>query len=175
MKFVTLITLFTFGCAAVQTPAPPPLIADTPVQRPETQPLPADPGTIAIDPHFGTADFAQPLSAGSCINSKGTDVGTGPCPAQSGILMSEARAARMGLYQSGYKLLLADDVGARQVWTADRTLYETNYQLDQAALKKAEPTWMEKHAFELGIVTGVVVGIGMTLGVLYGVQKITQQ
>ncbi len=163
MKFVAFFTLFAFGCATVQTPAPLPLIPETQAQRPETQPLPPDPATVAIDPKFGTADFIEPLAPGGCAG-----------PKQGGILMSEAHAARLGLYQSGYKLLLADDVGARQVWAAERTLYETNYQIDQAALKKAEPTWIQKHAFELGIVSGLVLGIAISLGVLYGEKQIVQ-
>lgn len=76
-----------------------------------------------------------------------------------GVLMGEGRAARLSLVSTGYdemRVLYEQD---KKVWTAQRELYETRLALADKAIHDLQPSWWTQHAFSLGLVGGLTLGV----------------
>lgn len=167
MRFaVILLLLLIAGCATTAPVVEPTVPAWKMV---EAEPLPPDPATEKVP--FQDGDWAVPMDEEECITKDGKLVADAPrpCPGKGGILLSEEKTARLKLFQLGYQQLRVNYVADRQVWAAQRVLYETRLKDAAEALHRAQPNWFQAHAFELGLFSGIVVGVGTVIGVLYGV------
>lgn len=149
--FVLLLPLF-LACAST-LPTPPTVPVE---KRAEEQPLPADPEEEKLDPNVPKGVWVEPQEANSCATG---------CPAKSGILVSEERAVRDGLYRIRYRELRTNYTADRKVWAAHRELYEKRLQLADQAIQKLQPTWWERHKLQLGVVGGFVLGSALTIAI----------
>jgi hypothetical protein len=139
-----------------------------PEHRVEEEPLPADPETEKLEGNVPPEDWVEPLEPGACLDSSGKPVAGAPkpCPVRAGIAMSEAKAARFGLYKIRYKELRTDFVSDRNVWKAQRELYEKRLQLADQAIQDLQPGWWDRHKAEFGVIGGFVLGAAMTIAIV---------
>jgi len=171
-RFVSLVLIFAVtGCATVPHAAP--TVAINVEKRVEMRPLPTDPATEALPPGTPKDDWVLPTEAGSCLDKAGKPVAgaTGPCPAQSGVSLSESRAARAQLYQIRYPELRRLYEADRMVWTAHRELYEERLQQADQKIRDMQPNWLERHSLQLGIVGGFILGAALTVSLTYAVHQ----
>lgn len=148
------LVITAIGCTSV-TPLPPTIPAE---HRIENDPVPPDPETEALDPKISSADWVEPLEAGSCHDVAGRLL-VKPCPVRSGIAMSEAKAARFGLFKIRYRELREVLIADRKVFGVQRELYETRLQLADKTIQDLQPGWIDQHKAELGLIGGFVLGI----------------
>ena len=140
------------GCAGRQSPEPNYTIAKT--RWVETEELPPDPATeeLAGDPP-GAEDDVEPYEPRDPHN-----------PSWAGVVVSERRAARDGLYRIRYKEIRARYDADRQIWTVHREAYEVRLNLAETRILELQPTWWDDHK---GLVLGLsffVVGVGTAMG-----------
>lgn len=160
-RTAALLLALTAGCATAQLP---PLVPLT--QVPEVRALPIDPAEEALPAGTPEGEWIEPLEAGSCYDTSGLRGGNQPCPRRSGLLSSEARAVRDGLYRIRYRELRSVVESDRTVWRAQRELYETMRRQDARALQAAQPSWLQRNALAIGLAAGFVVGVGGTVLIL---------
>jgi hypothetical protein len=152
VRLLALLLPLFLACAG--TLPTPPTVAEA--KRVEQEPLAPDPQEDKLDPNVPKGEWVEPLEANSCTPS---------CPARSGILVSEERAVRDGLYRIRYRALRTNYLADRQVWVAHRELYEKRLQLADQAIQKLQPGWWERHRFQLGVVGGFVLGSALTIAI----------
>ena len=160
-SFLICLLACASACAGV-APLPPTV---RPEKRVEDAPLPPDP---EIEKLPGPQDeWLEALEAGSCLDAAGKVVpdATKPCPLRSGISMSEAKAARFGLYKIRYVELRKIYTADREVWKAHRELYEVRLQLADKAIQDLQPSWWDRHKGEFGVIGGFVIGTVVTMGI----------
>jgi hypothetical protein len=165
MRALLLVVVLALNssCATVKPVAP--TVPDDPSKRVEQQPLPADPAALPLPTGLPKGDWTAALEDGKCV----TDENGGPCPMLTGIVVSEERAWRDAQFRLAYKEIRIGYEVDRKVWGAQRALYEGRLNDANTALEKAQPNWFQRHAWELGIITGLVVGTGAAIGIVYGV------
>jgi len=159
------IPVLILACACATPRVVAPTVA--PEHQFEKEPLPPDPETEKLDGNIPAGDWVEPLEAGSCVDGSGKPVAGAPkpCPARSGIALSEAKSARFGLYKIRYKELRVDYESDRKVWAAQRELYEKRLQLADQAIQDLQPTWWDRHKAEFGVIGGFMLGTVMTVAV----------
>ena len=136
-------------------------------KRVESTPLPPDPAKEPLPEGFAKGDWVEPLEAGGCLDKKGETTAEGfPCPARSGIAVSEERAYRDALYRTRYKELRTTCEADRQVFGVHRELYEERLKLADQALQDAVPGWWDRHKFQVGTVGGIILGAAATIAIL---------
>ena len=171
-----LATLFTVGCAASGENSLRPLVAED--RRPESRDLPIDPQVESIPEGYDTTfgeDHIEPLEEGSCVAESGEAVSVGPCPSWSGIAISESRAARDVMYRSRYRELRRTYDADRQVWAAQRELYEAQIVRDREEIGNLQPTWWEQHDGTVLTALGVIVGAAITVAITFAVEEATDR
>jgi len=171
---LVLVVALSGGCATV--PALAPTVAINVEKRVESRPLPPDPSTEALPPGTPADDWVLPLEAGSCLDKAGKAVSgaVGPCPSLSGISLSESRAARAKLFQIRYPELRRLYEADRMVWSAHRELYEERLQQADQKIRDMQPNWFERHAVQLGVVGGFVLGAALTVSLTYAIHQTTK-
>ena len=162
----TLIVAFLLASCATPPVTPPTIPPGN--GRVEETALPDDATKATLPPGTPAGDWVEALEAGSCWDIKGVKVpdAATPCPARSGIVISEERAARSILIKRGYDELRNIYQADRRVWREQRNLYETRLQLADKAIRDLQPDWLQRHALTLGAVGGFLVGVatvGLTL------------
>jgi hypothetical protein len=164
-NFCAAALVLLAGCATLQ---PVPLTVPE-SKHVEDEPLPTDPATEKVASPDG--DWVVPLNEEDCITKDGKLVSDAPkpCPGKGGLLFSEEKAARLKLYQIGYIQLRGNYIADRRVWLVHRELYESRLKDAGEALQRAQPSWFEKHSFQLGVLGGAVIGAGMAVGIIYAV------
>lgn len=155
------LVVLALGCAS--TPRPTPAIPLT--RAPEVRELPSDPAEEALPPGTPPGESIEPLEAGSCYDATGVRGGNQPCPSRSGLLVSEARAVRDGLYRIRYRELRVLYGGDRTTWSAQRELYEAMIARDRAEIERLRPTWLQQNGLALGLASGLVLGIGASVAI----------
>lgn len=160
MRWLLPLVLLLWGCATTHGALPPTISA---ARRVELEPLPPDPSTEALPASTPPGDWVRAQEAGECWNAQGTvrpDAGL-PCPAQAGILSSEARAARDALYRIRYRELRQRYEADRTVHGAQREVYETRLRLADERIRELQPTWWQQHGpvilFGAGLVLGTAI------------------
>jgi hypothetical protein len=133
----------------------------------ERRPLPVHPEAEALPESIPKGESVEPLEAASCVDEAGKLQGSGACPARSGLLISEERAFRDALFRIRYKEMRSLYDADRQVWGAQRELYEERVSSLHDALRQAQPTFFEKYALQFGVVGGFLIGAGLTVGLTY--------
>lgn len=158
--------LLFLACASACAGAKPlePTIPES--KRVEAEPLPPDPETEKLDSNVPPEDWVEALEPGSCTDATGKPTtNVKPCPARAGIAMSEAKAARFGLFKIRYKELRTNYVSDRNVWAAQRELYETRLKLADKAIQDLQPGWWDRHKGEFGVIGGFILGTAMTISI----------
>lgn len=149
-SLLSLVLIFTVGCA---TPAAyVPTVAME--RRIEEKPLPPDPATEPLPAGTPAGDWLEPVEKDQKLT-------------RSGLLVSEARATRDGLFRIRYPELRRNYEADQQVWKAHRELYEARLKAADEALKKAEPGWWQQHGPAVGMVGGFLVGAALTVALTY--------
>lgn len=175
-KLVLVVVLFAIGCGAAQTPEVRPLVAED--RRPEARELPEDVRDESLPegtPVTPGEDYVMPIEAGQCLNEEGVVVAAGPCPDQSGIMVSEARANRDALYRIRYREMRDTYEADRRVWSAHRELYEAQIVADREEIAELQPTWWERHDGTVLTAVGVVVGAAITVAITFAVNQASSE
>lgn len=162
MKLLLVLACVT-ACASPRVVAP--TVAES--HRVETEPLPPDPETEKLEGSAPDEDWIEPLEPGSCVDVSGKPLPgiTRPCPARAGIAMSEARAARFGLFKIRYKELRINYVSDRKVWAVQREVYETRLKLADQAIQDLQPDWWDRHKGEFGVIGGFIIGAAISVSI----------
>ena len=143
--------------------------------RVEVKPLPPDPAEAALPEGFAKGDWAEPLEVGGCLDKAGNQtVEMFPCPARSGILLSEEKAWRVGLYQIRYRELRRNYSADQEVWGVHRELYETRLKLADQAIQDMQPGWWDRHKFQIGTVGGIIIGVAASVAILSVTDEVKQ-
>jgi hypothetical protein len=153
---LSLVLIFTIGCATPSAYVPTVAVE----RRIEEKPLPPDPATEPLPTGTPSGDWLEPAEKGQTLT-------------RSGILISEARATRDGIFRIRYPELRRNYEADRQVWMAHRELYEARLKAADEALKKAEPGWWQQHGPALGMVAGFLVGAALTVALTYALSPPT--
>lgn len=157
MKLVVAIALFFFvGCTAARPavqfsgiPAGPRRVEDRAMPaRPDSEPLPDD------------VNYAEPLLEGD------------KAP-RDGILLSPEKVARFVAIDNGYNQIFGLYESDRVTWQQQRVYYEETIDQANKEIVRLSPTWWDENKFEVGLVGGFIVGVGVTLGIVYGVDQLT--
>lgn len=172
LKLVLVLVMAT-GCATAPVVSPPLISAEKAV---ETKPLPPDPAVETLPAGTPAGEWVEALEAGSCLDRAGKAVSgaPSPCPARSGIALSEARAARDALLHIRYPELRRMYESDRQLWAAHRELYEERLRTSAEELRKAQPGWWQQHGPALGMVGGFIVGAVLTVSVTYALHQVAK-
>lgn len=136
----------------------------------ELRDLPTDPASVPLPEGYPNEDWVEALEAGSCA---GTPAST-PCPPRSGIAISEARAWRDAQYRIGYQELRRNYEADRQVWVAQRDLYEAQIQADAQEIERLQPSWWSLHRGEILATVGVIAGTALAIGVMAVVVEVDE-
>jgi len=185
MRVVVVLVIFAVGCGAAQTPEVRPLVAED--RRPEARELPQDARDEALPEGTPTEPgegYVVPVDAGECIPPGGIQMPdseddedrfvAGPCPEQSGIMVSEARANRDAIYRIRYREMRDTYEADRRVWSAHRELYEAQVQADREEIARLQPTWWERHDGTILTAVGVVVGAAITVAITFAVNQASE-
>lgn len=171
---VVALALLTFGCGAATSAEVRPLVADA--RRPEARELPPDPRVEALPdgtPADPPENFVEPVEVGSCVAVGSKVLPSAPCPSQGGILVSEARAARDGMFRIRYPELRQTYEADRQVWAAQRELYEAQIAADREEIERLQPTWWDRNGFAIGTAAGFIIGAAVTIAITFAVEEAT--
>ncbi len=117
-----------------------------------------DPRGEALPEGVPVGEWVEALEAGSC------DHQPMPCPPRGGILVSEARAVRDGLFRVRYDELRVHYMADREVWGAQRELYEGALREADRTVHALRPSWWQQNALGLGFAGGLLVAlVGVSL------------
>lgn len=175
-KLLIPLLIFMYACAATQTPEVRPMVAED--RRPEARELPADVRDEPLPEGTPTTpgeDYVMPVERGQCLNDEGTAVSEGPCPDQSGLVVSEARANRDALYRIRYREMRTTYESDRRVWSAHRELYEAQIAADREEIASLQPTWWERHDGTILTAVGVIVGAAITVAITFAVNQASEE
>jgi hypothetical protein len=168
------LALLLSGCGASTASQVRPLVAED--RRPEVRELPQDPRLEALPdgtPSDPPENFVEPLEAGSCVAVGSKVLPSAPCPPQSGLLVSEARAARDAMFRIRYPELRRTYEADRQVWAAHRELYEAQVAADREEIERLQPTWWTQNGFAIGTAAGFILGAAVTIAITFAVDEAT--
>ena len=126
--------------------------------------------------------YVMPVEAGECIPEDGRrippsdeeQVLPGPCPEESGLFVSEARANRDAIYRIRYREMRDTCRADRQVWSAHRELYEAQVAADRGEIARLQPTFWELHDGEILATVGVIVGAALTVAITFAVNQASE-
>ena len=169
--YYLVLALILTGCAGPRFQAP--TVPDSVIKRVENRELPPDPAVEPIPDNIPKGDWVTTIGKGECLDQDGTpELGaTNPCPAKSGIVVSEERAYRDALYRIRYRELRKTYGADRMVWSAHRELYEERLKLAGQAIENLQPSWLDRNKLQLGVVGGVVLGIATSVAILSVTQR----
>jgi len=183
VKFIIVMALLVFGCGASQSPEVRPAVAED--RRPEMRELPVDAATEPLPedtPRDLPENYVVAVERGECIPEDGIPVNPeepahtipGPCPTESGLFVSEARANRDAIYRIRYPELRRTFEADRQAWSAQRELYEAQIAADREEIENLQPTWWERHDGTILTAVGVVVGAAITVAITFAVNQASE-
>ncbi len=172
MTRCVILMLLVTGCATVPVA---PTVLLNPAKYVEARDLPPDPALEALPPETPKGEWVEALEAGACADSSGKALSGAPkpCPARSGLLVSEERLARDLLFRTRYTELRRVFEADRIIWSAHRELYEARIRQTEEALNKAQPNWFQQNALQIGVVGGFIIGAAMTIAITYAVEQVT--
>lgn len=154
------------GCAGPRPYVP--TVPESATKRVEKAPLPPDPAEEELPAEVSKGDWVEPLEEADCLNSDGTPRkgAPRPCPSRSGIAVSEERAFRDAKYRIRYRELRRNYEADREVWGAHRELYEERLKLADQAIQDLQPSWWDRHKFQLGVIGGIVLGVASSVAII---------
>lgn len=146
------VLMLACACATVPPAKPEPFIEVA--RRPESHELPPNPREEKLD--FKGDEWVEPAEKGQTL-------------AKAGMLVSESRMARDIVFRARYDELRKFYEADRMVWKTHRDYYEERLLLAQDEIRKLQPTWWDHNKDTVMLVGGVLVGFGLTLGVVEAV------
>lgn len=156
--FIALVLCLFFGCVTSPPVRRGPFIPEH--QWPELiTELPPDPEAQPLPKNIPPDEWVESIEAREIA----------PRP---GILLSEARSYRDGLYRIYYKALRDLDQQDRKVWGTHRALYENRLGEALTEIERLQPNWWERNALVVGLASGFVLGTLATIGVVAVVNKV---
>lgn len=167
-KFAAALLILLVGCASTPKVAP---VIPAP-RHPELRELPADPRTEPLPDGFSGPEWAEPQEAGACRPGGAREpekADPGPCPARAGVLVSEAKAARIKLYQIRYEELRTTYEADRTVWQAQRELYDAEIARRDKYIEDSKPSWWEENRAEFYGIGGMLLGATITILISHAV------
>lgn len=126
-----------------------------PAFKVEEKPLPPRPDEKPIPPEN---DWAQPLAKDA------------PAP-KGGVLMSADKAIRAAKYKARYNELRTLYELDKHVWRNVSIINDEQFAQANRVIKDLSPSWWDDNKGTVGFVTGTVIGITMTIFVVYGVDQ----
>jgi hypothetical protein len=110
----------------------------------------------------------------SCLVGEGEDAQeTGP-----GILFDQDSAMYVARLRVGYDEVRGLYDVDQRTWARERQVYQRHLELGdeeiERANERAERSWWEKHGDEVGLITGFVVGVAVTVGITAAIDKVTE-
>lgn len=154
MKRYTLLFACLCACATAPKVEPLPFIPEA--RRPEVRELPANPREEKLEGSFNGSEWVEPAEKGQTL-------------AKAGMLVSETRMARDILFRTRYDELRRVYEADRMVWKTHRDYYEERLHLAHEEILSLQPTWWDRNKDSVMLVGGVLVGFGLTLGVVEAV------
>ena len=118
-------------------------------EPPDAKPIPAE------------EDWVKPLPAGKAYD-------------KDGVLISPAKAARAKQWQLGYKSLRDLYEIDRQIWEQQRIVYDERLGQANKEIERLSPSWWSDNKGTVGLVTGIVLGVATTIGIVYAVDEVKQ-
>ena len=161
MRLFALIALLSFGCATAQMPPLKTPIIES-VRRPEEQPLPSSPREEKLAGAYADApEWVEPAEKGETL-------------AKAGMLVSEGRMARDILFRTRYDELRKIAEADRKVWALQREYYEERLVLADQTIRSLQPTWWDEHQGPIYFTGGLILGFGVTVGLVEAVSAIAR-
>lgn len=145
--------LLAVSTACATTPKAPAVFIPE-ARRPEARELPPHPRTEELKNN--PDEWTEVVMAGDKAQ-------------KSGLLISEGRAARDILFRTRYEEMRKIYDADRLVWSAHRAYYEERLNLAADEIQKLQPTWWDRNKDTVGFVSGVLIGFGLTLGIVEAV------
>ena len=156
---VVILLAMAVGCASTPQPVAQRTLPDSTFES-EIPPEPERPARISTIP------------VEQCVVGEGEEAEeTGP-----GILFSDESAAYVGRLRIGYdelrRLYIIDSrTRERERQIYERALSNADEEIQRQA-QRAERTWWEQHGGVVGLVSGIVVGVAATIGVLAATEEV---
>lgn len=152
MSKLVVLALFGMGCAPVVHTFP----STIPERRwVETSEMPPDAELEDVSWAEGYETQVGPYEPGESTN-----------PMWSGLVVSEARAARDALVRIRYRELRARYEQDRRIWVIHREAYETRLRLSAERMAEMRPDWWDRNGGYFVGVGGFVLGVAATVGIL---------
>lgn len=161
-KLYPLLMISVLACVPAQT-LPAPKIPE--INRPERISLPPDPEDEPLPAGVPNQNWIRPVEKGSCDKSPSS------CPDSSGLMSSEARAFRDGMYRLRYRELKTNYQQDRLIWDIQRQYYERDAAKMEHDLSILRPGILDRYGLPLGVVGGFVIGISISTLFLWILQK----
>lgn len=98
---------------------------------------------------------------------------------RSGLCMSDAKAIRSARYVVSYNELRGLYQSDLHTWNRERDIYQ-RYLADAETeiehwREQSKRTWWERNESRITLVVGVVVGAGMAIGLVYGINQVASE
>lgn len=118
------------------------------------------------EPILPGEDWVVPVSVGEMIE-------------QPGICMSDAKAMRCAHFVVAYNELRSLYQTDIRTWNREREVY-LRYLTDAEAenaywRERSRRSWWEQHAAQVGLAAGIVVGAGLAVGLVYGLNQVVDE
>lgn len=169
-RYILVLSFLLASCASRAQVVP--TVPESALKRVEEQDLPPDPKQEKLPDGLPKGDWIISMEKGSCVNEDGVMVNDYPCPDKDGILSSEERAYRDGLFRIRYKELRENYQADKELWKVHRELYETRLQLAAQAIEDLQPSWWDRNKLQLGMVSGIVLGIASSAAIIVVTEQI---
>jgi hypothetical protein len=127
----------------------------------EVTKLPDDADKMEVPEKLKKAEWAKPIKKGQVAK-------------EAGVLMSPAKAWRFGQHKIEADALRDLDVADRNVWGAQRALYENQIHEDKKEIDKLQPTFWDRYGVPIMTTVGFVVGAGVTIGIAAAINEVQQ-
>lgn len=151
---LAIVLVFAMGCGSA---APVVVYSGMPErQHVEKKELPAAPDA---EPIPTKEDWVRPMPKGQCAE-------------KDGLLISPAKAARAKKWQLGYKSLRDLYEVDREIWGQTRIVYDERLKAANKDIERLSPTWWDNNKGTVGFVTGIVLGVAATVGIVYAVDEV---
>ena len=163
MRLAVLIAMLTASCGSSTTVPQYSGIGES--HHVETRDLPPRPDA---EPIAKEDDWVKSLPAATCkLDRSGDTVKT-----EDGVLLSPEKAVRAARYKDGYNnLRLLYDVD-REIFGAQRTVYEERIRQANSEIERLSPSWWDDHKTDLAWATGFFLGAATTIAIVYAVDEV---
>lgn len=160
MRLALVILLMSVGCATTKAAQPKrtlpsPLVAAQLPERPDAEPIPVG------------KDWSVSIEAGETVPEN-----------RAGVLMSTHKAFRAAKYKVAYDELRSLYVVDLRTWGRERDIYDRHLEAADGEIvywkEKAIRSWFERHAGQIGLGGGIIIGAIVTVAIVYAVDQVKE-